>query len=111
MPPRTSAIGVRRQTFPLLQKRRFFAMSLMYAATSLDFDSHPMDGFGHEEMKKSFKIPDNFSISFLLAVGYRRPDLKLQPANCRKSVKKIIVSTRKLVCICFQPPLLIVSPN
>jgi len=70
----------------------FFAMSLMYAATSLGLASHPMDGFDHEGVRKAFNIPDNFWVPLLLAVGYARPGLVLQPAKWRKTKKEIIVS-------------------
>lgn len=70
----------------------FFGMSLMYAATSLGLESHPMDGFDHEGVRKAFNIPDNFWIPLLLAIGYKKPGLELQPAKWRKSREEIIVS-------------------
>lgn len=70
----------------------FFAMSLMYAATSLGLDSHPMDGFDHEGVRKAFNIPDNFWVPLLLAIGYPQPDLALQSAKWRKSAEEIVVS-------------------
>lgn len=70
----------------------FFAMSLMYAATSQGLDSHPMDGFDHEGVRKAFNIPDNFWIPLLLAIGYAKPGLVLQPAKWRKTKEEIIVS-------------------
>ncbi len=70
----------------------FFAMSLMHAATSQGLDSHPMDGFDHEGVRKAFNIPDNFWIPLLLAIGYAKPGLVLQPAKWRKTKEEIIVS-------------------
>jgi nitroreductase len=70
----------------------FFAMSLMYAATSLGLESHPMDGFDHEGVRKAFNIPENFWIPLLLAVGFAKPGLKLLPAKWRKTKDEIIVS-------------------
>ncbi len=70
----------------------FFAMSLMYAATSLGLETHPMDGFDHEAVQKRFKIPDNYWIPLLLAVGYKKPGLELHPAKWRKSYHEIVVS-------------------
>ena len=70
----------------------FFAMSLMYAATSLGLESHPMDGFDHEAVKKAFKVPDNYWIPLLLAVGYRKPGLELQAPKWRKGYDEIVVS-------------------
>ena len=68
----------------------FFAMSLMYAAVSLGLDSHPMDGFDHEGVKKAFNIPDNYWVPLLLAVGYRTKDLELTPPKWRKSYEDIV---------------------
>ena len=70
----------------------FFAMSLMYAATSLGLETHPMDGFDHEAVQKRFKIPDSYWIPLLLAVGYKKPGLELHPAKWRKSYHEIVVS-------------------
>lgn len=70
----------------------FFAMSLMYAATSLGLETHPMDGFDHEAVRKEFKIPGNYWIPLLLAVGYKKPGLELHPAKWRKSYNEIVVS-------------------
>lgn len=69
----------------------FFAMSLMYAAVSLGLDSHPMDGFDHEAVKKAFNIPDRYWIPVLLAVGYKKPGLVLDPAKWRKTFEEIVV--------------------
>ncbi len=73
----------------------FFAMALMYAATSLGLETHPMDGFDHEGVRKEFNIPDKFWIPLLLAVGYKKPGLELQPAKWRKSKEEIILSFDK----------------
>jgi len=70
----------------------FFAMSLMYAATSLGLESHPMDGFDHEGVRKAFNIPDNYWVPLLLAIGYKKPGLELHPAKWRKSTDDILVS-------------------
>ncbi|WP_020588459.1 nitroreductase family protein [Desulfobacter curvatus] len=69
----------------------FFAMSLMYAAVSLGLDSHPMDGFDHEGVKKAFNIPDRYWIPVLLAVGYKKPGLVIDPPKWRKTYEEIIV--------------------
>ncbi len=70
----------------------FFAMSLMYAATSLGLDSHPMDGFDHEGVKKAFNIPDQYWVPLIIAVGYKAPDLELQPPKWRKGYDELVVS-------------------
>lgn len=73
----------------------FFAMALMLAATSLGLETHPMDGFDHEGVRKEFNIPDNFWIPLLLAVGYKKPGLELHPAKWRKTKDEIIISFDK----------------
>ncbi|MFH1155688.1 MAG: nitroreductase family protein [Pseudomonadota bacterium] len=70
----------------------FFAMSLMYAATSLGLETHPMDGFDHDGVKKAFNIPDNFWIPLLLAVGYPKPGLEINAPKWRKTRSDIVVS-------------------
>jgi len=70
----------------------FFAMGLMYAATSLGLETHPMDGFDHEGVREAFSIPDNFWVPLLLAVGYPKPDLERLPPKWRKTRDEIVVS-------------------
>jgi len=70
----------------------FFAMSLMYAAASLGLETHPMDGFDHEGVRDAFHIPDNFWVPLLLAVGYKKPGLKILPPKWRKSFEEVVVS-------------------
>ncbi|MBF0259839.1 MAG: nitroreductase family protein [Desulfamplus sp.] len=70
----------------------FFAMSLMYAATSLGLSTHPMDGFDHEGVRKEFNIPDNYWVPLLLAVGYLKPGVEVNPPKWRKSYDELVVS-------------------
>ena len=69
----------------------FFAMSLMYAAKELGLDSHPMDGFNHDDVKKAFNIPDNYWIPLLLAVGYFDESKELFEPKWRKTFDEIVV--------------------
>jgi nitroreductase len=69
----------------------FFAMSLMLAAKSLGLETHPMDGFDIDGVRKEFKIPDNYWIMMLLAVGYLKPGVTLRPPKWRKSFEEIVV--------------------
>jgi nitroreductase len=69
----------------------FFAMILMLAAKNLGLDTHPMDGFDHDAVRKDFNIPENYWIPLLLAVGYFNKDLELAPPKWRKSFEEIIV--------------------
>jgi nitroreductase len=69
----------------------FFAMALMLAAKNLGLDTHPMDGFDHDAVRKEFNIPDNYWIPLLLAVGYFKKDMELVPPKWRKTVEEIVV--------------------
>lgn len=69
----------------------FFAMSLMFAAKELGLDTHPMDGFDHEGVRKTFNIPENYWIPLLLAVGYYDESKKLYGPNWRKTYDEIVV--------------------
>ena len=70
----------------------FFGMGLMYAATSLGLETHPMDGFDHEGVREAFNIPDNYWIPLLLAVGFPKPDLERLPPKWRKTRDEIVIS-------------------
>jgi nitroreductase len=69
----------------------FFAMALMLAAKNLGLDTHPMDGFDHDAVRKEFNIPDNYWIPLLLAVGYFKKGVELAPPKWRKTVEEIVV--------------------
>lgn len=70
----------------------FFGMALMYAASSLGLETHPMDGFDHEGVRKAFTIPENYWLPLLLAVGYKKPGIKLHPPKWRKTKEEIILT-------------------
>ena len=69
----------------------FFAMALMFAAKNLGLDTHPMDGFDHEAVRKEFNIPENYWIPLLLAVGYFKEGMELAPPKWRKMYDEIVV--------------------
>ncbi len=69
----------------------FFAMSLMFTAKHLGLDTHPMDGFDHDGVRKAFNIPENYWIPLLLAVGYFDETKKLHPPKWRKTYQEIVV--------------------
>lgn len=73
----------------------FFAMSLMLAAKSLGVDTHPMDGFDHEGVKKAFSIPEEYWIPVLIAVGYFDTTKTLAESKWRKSCEEIVLSFDK----------------
>jgi nitroreductase len=70
----------------------FFGMSLMLAAKNAGLDSHPMDGFDVEGVKKAFNIPNQYWIPLLLAVGHFDKSKNLLPPKWRKSYDEIVMS-------------------
>lgn len=69
----------------------FFAMTLMLAAKSLGLDTHPMDGFDIDGVRKEFHIPDHYWIPMLIAVGHFRQDKTVLPPKWRKTFDEIVV--------------------
>ncbi|MDM8526092.1 nitroreductase family protein, partial [Desulfococcaceae bacterium HSG8] len=69
----------------------FFSMSLMLAAKNLGLDTHPMDGFDHDGVRKAFNIPGNYWVPILLPVGYFREGEELSPPKWRKTFDEIVV--------------------
>lgn len=69
----------------------FFAMALMFTAKHLGLDTHPMDGFDHDAVRKEFGIPENYWIPLLMAVGHFDETKKLQPPKWRKTYEEIVV--------------------
>lgn len=66
-------------------------MALMFAAKSLGLDTHPMDGFDHDGVRKAFNIPGNYWIPLLLAVGFFDESKKFHPPKWRKTFEEIVV--------------------
>jgi nitroreductase len=69
----------------------FFAMALMFAAKHLGLDTHPMDGFDHDAVRKEFQIPENYWIPLLMAVGYFDVTKTLLPPKWRKTYDEIVL--------------------
>jgi nitroreductase len=67
-----------------------FAMNLMIAAKGLGLETHPMDGFDEECVKREFDIPDDKVIPMLIAVGYLRSGVTLLPRAFRRDVDEFV---------------------
>ena len=80
----------RKQAFAC-KNAGFFALSLMFAATSLGLDTHPMDGFDHDGVRQAFNIPENYWIPLLLAIGHFDRTKELYPPKWRKTFDEIVV--------------------
>ena len=70
----------------------FFAMALMLAAKDAGLDSHPMDGFDIDGVRKAFNIPDQYWIPLLLAIGHFDKTKTIFPPKWRKSYNEIVVN-------------------
>ena len=68
-----------------------FAMSLMYAVTANGLESHPMDGFDLQGVRKEFNIPENYWIPMLIAIGYLNPRTEIPPKGWRQSYTDIVI--------------------
>lgn len=78
--------GSEKRRLFAVKNASFFAMSLMYAARALGYESHPMDGFSEEDLKKEFSIPQEQLVPVLVAVGKLSPSAKILPRAWRKPV-------------------------
>jgi len=72
------------------QNASLFAMNLMLAAKGLGFDTHPMDGFDEDCIKREFGIPEDKIIPMLIAVGYLRPGITLLPRAFRRPLDEFV---------------------
>ena len=76
--------------FFAVKNTALFAMNLMIAAKGLGFDTHPMDGFDSECVKKEFNIPADKIIPMLIAVGNLRSGITLLPRAFRRDVGEFV---------------------
>lgn len=67
-------------------------MNLMIAAKGLGLETHPMDGFDEECIKKEFNIPGDKIIPILVAVGYLRSGIALLPRAFRRKLNEFVRS-------------------
>ncbi len=77
--------SLKRKIFAV-KNTALFAMNLMIAAKGLGLDTHPMDGFDEELIKKEFAIPPDKIIPMLIAVGYLKEGVKLLPRAFRRPI-------------------------
>lgn len=81
--------SLKRKLFAV-KNASLFAMTLMLAAKGFGFDTHPMDGFDEECIKKEFNIPEKKLIPMLIAVGYLREGINLLPRAWRKNLEEFV---------------------
>jgi putative NAD(P)H nitroreductase len=67
-----------------------FAMNLMLAAKGLGLETHPMDGFDEECIKKEFTIPNDEIVPMLIAVGKLKTGTTLLPRAFRREIEEFV---------------------
>jgi len=75
--------SLRRKYFAV-KNTALFAMNLMLAAKGMGLDTHPMDGFDEDCLKKELGIPADKIIPMLIAVGNLKPGVTLLPRAFRR---------------------------
>jgi putative NAD(P)H nitroreductase len=79
--------SLKRKIFAV-KNTSLFAMNLMITAKGLGLETHPMDGFDEECIKKEFNIPEDKIIPMLVAVGNLRTGITLLPRAFRRSLEE-----------------------
>jgi nitroreductase len=81
--------SLKRKIFAV-KNTSLFAMNLMIAAKGLGLETHPMDGFDEDCMKKEFNIPEDKIIPMLIAVGYLKSGVTLLPRAFRRGINEFV---------------------
>jgi nitroreductase len=76
--------------FFAVKNTALFAMNLMIVAKGLGLETHPMDGFDEESIKKEFGIPEDKIIPMLIAVGNLKEGIKLLPRAFRRPIDEFV---------------------
>jgi len=79
--------SLKRKLFAV-KNTALFAMNIMLAAKGLNLETHPMDGFDEDCIKKEFNIPDEQIIPMLVAVGYLKKGIKLLQRAFRRDFEE-----------------------
>jgi len=83
------ADSLKRKIFAV-KNTSLFAMNIMIAAKGLGLETHPMDGFDEECIKKEFNIPGDKTIPMLIAVGYLKTGITLLPRAFRRNINEFV---------------------
>ncbi|HJX01575.1 MAG TPA: nitroreductase family protein [Candidatus Humimicrobiaceae bacterium] len=81
--------SMKRKIFAV-KNTALFAMNLMIAAKGLGLETHPMDGFDEDCIKKEFSVPADKIIPMLVAVGYLKSGITLLPRAFRRSIEEFV---------------------
>jgi len=74
-----------------LRNAGLFAMSFMLAAKDFGVDTHPMDGFEQDKVKRAFNIPERYEVAMLIAIGFRNEQKSLLERLNRKRFEEIAI--------------------
>ncbi|MDH5769078.1 MAG: nitroreductase family protein [Nitrospirota bacterium] len=81
--------SLRRKIFAA-KNTALYSMNVMVVAKGFGIDTHPMDGFDEDCIKKEFTIPNDKIIPMLIAVGYMKPGITLLPRAFRRNIKEFV---------------------
>jgi len=81
--------SLQRKVFAV-KNTSLFAMNLMLAAKGMGLETHPMDGFDQDAVKKEFNIPEDKIIPMLIAVGQLKKGITLLPRAFRRDFDSIV---------------------
>lgn len=79
-----------KRKFFAVKNTSIFAMNIMIAAKGLGLETHPMDGFEEDCIKKEFNIPPDKIIPMLITVGYLKAGITLLPRAYRKRFEDFV---------------------
>lgn len=82
--------SLKRKIFAV-KNTSLFAMNIMIAAKGLGLETHPMDGFDEEAIKKEFGISEDKIIPMLIAIGYLKEGVKLLPRAFRRPINEFTI--------------------
>lgn len=81
--------SVRRKIFAV-KNASFFAMNFMIAARAFGYETHPMDGFDEDAIKKEFGIPQDKIIPLLIAIGKLKKGVNVLPRAYRRNFDEFV---------------------
>ncbi|MCE5312470.1 MAG: nitroreductase family protein [Nitrospiraceae bacterium] len=82
--------GSTKRNYFAVKNTALFAMNLMLTAKAMGLETHPMDGFDEDCIKKEFSIPQDKIVPMLVGVGYLKPGITLLPRAFRREVDEFV---------------------
>ncbi|MFN3478054.1 MAG: nitroreductase family protein, partial [bacterium] len=66
-----------------LRDSSLFAMNLMICARIFGLETHPIEGYNEQELKKFLNLPDHLIPVMIICLGYKNPKEKILPRGYR----------------------------